>query len=85
MSDPPPPPFPTETPPPAPPEAGAQAGAPIRADLAHHAARKDRTGQVVAATAAIAGLLIVLFLGLWVWKLAFSDLPPIPASRRCGP
>jgi len=36
---------------------------------------------VVAATAAIAGLLIVLFLGLWVWKLAFSDLPPIPDKQ----
>jgi penicillin-binding protein 1A len=46
--------------------------------LAHQASRKDRTGQVIGATVAAALLLIVLFLGLWVWKLAFSDLPPIP-------
>ena len=77
MSDPPPPPFPTEPPPPAPPASGG----PIRADLAHHAAKKDRTGQVVAATAGLAGVLVVLFLALWIWKLAFSDLPPIPDKQ----
>jgi len=77
LSDPPPPPFPTEPPPPAPPASGG----PIRADLAHHAAKKDRTGQVVAATAGLAGVLVVLFLGLWIWKLAFSDLPPIPDKQ----
>jgi penicillin-binding protein 1A len=32
----------------------------------------------MAATAAAGGVLVLLFLALWVWKLAFSDLPPIP-------
>jgi penicillin-binding protein 1A len=75
LSEPPPPPFPNE--PPAPPTTGA----PIRADLAHTAQRKDRTGQAIAAMAGIAGVLIALFLGLWIWKLAFSDLPPIPNKQ----
>jgi penicillin-binding protein 1A len=51
---------------------------PIRADLAHQASRRDRTSQAVGITAGVGALLIALFLGLWVWKLAFSDLPPIP-------
>ena len=82
MSDPPPPPFPNA--PPAAPRGGepgygdSEQGGPIRADLAHSAHRNDRTTQAIAAAAGLAGLLVVLFLSLWVWKLAFSDLPPIP-------
>jgi penicillin-binding protein 1A len=50
----------------------------IRADLAHRAAKRGRGGQAAAAMAGVAVLLMALFLGLWVWKLAFADLPPIP-------
>ena len=50
----------------------------IRADLAHQAARRARPGQVIAAVVALGVLLAVLFLALWVWKLAFSDLPRVP-------
>ena len=70
-----PPSHPPDTPPP---DTTRAKGGPIRADLAHQAARRGRTGQAVWITAAAGALLIVLFLGLWVWKLAFSDLPPIP-------
>ncbi len=49
----------------------------IRADLAHSAARKGRTGLAIGVVAGVGVLLTALFLGLWVWKLAFSDLPPI--------
>jgi len=52
--------------------------APIRADLAHQAARRAKPWQVMALTAALAVGLTLAFLGLWVWRLAFSDLPPIP-------
>ena len=72
MSEPPPPPFPDD-PNGAPPRSGS-----IRADLAHRAAKRGRGGQAVIAVAALAVLLMGLFLGLWVWKLAFADLPPIP-------
>ena len=37
-----------------------------------------RPGRLIAATAALGLLLALLFCGLWVWKLAFSDLPTIP-------
>jgi penicillin-binding protein 1A len=50
----------------------------IRADLAHHAARRARPGQVIALAAGLGVVLTLLFLGVWVWKLAFSDLPSIP-------
>jgi penicillin-binding protein 1A len=36
---------------------------------------------VVAATAALGALLAILLCGLWVWKLAFSDLPQIPGKE----
>jgi penicillin-binding protein 1A len=64
-------------PPPSPPDPPPKRG-PIRADLAHQASRRGRTGQVIGLMIGVCAVLMVLFLGLWVWKLAFSDLPPIP-------
>ena len=50
----------------------------IRADLWNRAAlaRAARSRLVVAGT--IGAVLLALFLGLWVWRLAFAELPPIP-------
>ncbi|MFX8910767.1 hypothetical protein ABTN03_19130, partial [Acinetobacter baumannii] len=54
------------------------AGRTIRADLAHMKARKLGLWRATGIGLGIGALLAVLFVGLWVWKLAFSDLPVIP-------
>ncbi len=51
---------------------------PIRADLDHARAKKIGIRRAVAIGLGLGVLLTTLFVGLWVWRLAFSDLPPIP-------
>ncbi len=53
-------------------------GGTIRADLDHAEAKKIGVWRAVALGLGIGTLLTVLFVALWVWKLAFSDLPAIP-------
>jgi penicillin-binding protein 1A len=53
-------------------------GGTIRADLSHVQARKIGVWRAVGLGLGIGVLLTVLFVALWVWKLAFSDLPTIP-------
>ncbi len=50
----------------------------IRADLDHARARRLGVWRTLALGLGLGALLAVLFSGLWVWKLAFSDLPSIP-------
>ena len=51
---------------------------PIRADLDHARALKGGRKRAIALGLGLGVLLAVLFVALWVWKLAFSDLPVIP-------
>lgn len=53
-------------------------GGPIRADLAYLRDQKGRAARAIGWGVAIGVALAVLFVALWVWKLAFSDLPAIP-------
>lgn len=53
-------------------------GGTIRADLNHAAARKFGMWRALALGLGLFTLLSLLFVSLWVWKLAFSDLPAIP-------
>ena len=50
----------------------------IRADLAHVEAKRIGIWRASFIGVGVGALLAVLFVGLWVWKLAFSDLPTIP-------
>lgn len=62
--------------PPSPPQSPGQG--PIRADLEHARAKKIGVWQALGLGLGIGATLTLLFVGLWVWKLAFSDLPTIP-------
>lgn len=50
----------------------------IRADLSHLRARKRQALAAVAATVGLAVLLALLLVGVWIWRLALSDLPHVP-------
>ena len=54
------------------------AGGPIRADLDHARAVIVGRRRAVWMGLGFGALLVVLFVALWIWKLAFSDLPTIP-------
>lgn len=54
------------------------APAPIRADLDHARATRRGRRRAVWLGVGLGVVLAMLFAGLWIWKLAFSDLPPIP-------
>ena len=62
---------------PSPPSFGSRHG-PIRADLDHVRAAEAGRRRAIWLGVGLGALLAVLFAGLWIWKLAFSDLPPIP-------
>ena len=51
---------------------------PIRADLEHVRFKAIGLRRAVGIGLGLGVLLTTLFIGLWVWRLAFSDLPPIP-------
>ena len=51
---------------------------PIRADLEHVRSRAIGLRRAVGIGLGLGVLLTTLFVGLWVWRLAFADLPPIP-------
>ena len=53
-------------------------GRTIRADLAHAASKRIGIWRAAGIGIAVGAILAALFVGLWVWKLAFSDLPTIP-------
>jgi penicillin-binding protein 1A len=50
----------------------------IRADLSHAKARRRGVWVAVFATLGLAVALVVGLIGVWIWKLALSDLPPVP-------
>ncbi len=62
---------------PHPPSFGSGPG-PIRADLDHLQAAKAGRRRAVWLGLGLGVLLAILFAGLWIWKLAFSDLPQVP-------
>lgn len=53
-------------------------GGTIRADLSHLQAKKLGVWKAVGLGLGLGAVLSVLFVTLWIWKLAFSDLPAIP-------
>jgi penicillin-binding protein 1A len=53
-------------------------GRTIRADLAHAQSKRLGVWRATAIGLGVGVLMAGLFVGLWVWKLAFSDLPTIP-------
>ncbi len=54
---------------------------PIRADLAHARAVRRQTILRGLVVGAIGGTLAALLIGLWVWRIAFAELPPIPGKQ----
>ncbi len=59
------------------PSFGSRPG-PIRADLDHARAARGARRRAIGLGLGLGVLLAALFIGLWIWKLAFSDLPQIP-------
>jgi len=60
------------------PSSSGVAPEPIRADLDHLRAAKAGRRRAVWLGLGLGLLLGALFFGVWIWKLAFWDLPPIP-------
>lgn len=52
----------------------------IRADLAHRRARKRRAAIAVWGALAASASLAAILLGVWIWRLALADLPPVPSE-----
>ena len=50
----------------------------IRADIDHHHARRRRRRTAILATLGAVVVLTLLLGGVWIWRLALSDLPPTP-------
>ena len=59
---------------------GAASGA-IRADMAHVAAGRQRVTTALRSIAAAGALAALLFVGMWVWRFALSDLPVVPPAQ----
>ncbi len=53
----------------------------IRADLAHARMVRRRTIVRGLVVGAIGGTLAALLIGLWIWRIAFAELPPIPGKQ----
>ena len=54
---------------------------PIRADLAHAEMVRRRTIIRGLLVGVIGGALAALLIALWVWRIAFAELPPIPGHQ----
>ena len=65
---------------PDPPPADQPSGS-IRADLAHARAVRRQTLLRGLGVGAIGGALAALLIGLWIWRIAFAELPPIPGKQ----